>query len=196
MEYKDKIKYAEKVAEQLQAQKSVAEITEQLKSEGLYDRDISNVMVSARNILGDQYQPQIRAHLLEDKAVIGSSEFSNLDDEMLQKLIDQERMSLAAGEKKNITSLIKEGHAPEVILQQVDTRFLSAQEAAVLINKQQKVKKENSGSGRMINIGGGIGLILLTGIILLTTDRLFYFLPIIGIVMIVKGFTTQSFSED
>ena len=195
MDYKQKIEHAKKVAHDLQNQKSTEAIKEALLAEGLYDRDISNIMVSARNILGEQYQPQIREYLLQDKEVIGSAAFSTLDTDMLTKLVAQESKNLETQEKTKITKQINDGLTPEEILQQVDTRFLSVQKAAEQINRQKQVKQQNSGSGRMINIGGGIGLIVLTGIIMLTLGRLFYVLPIIGIVMIVKGFTTKGMDE-
>ena len=48
----------------------------------------------------------------------------------------------------------------------------------------------------MVNIAIGIGLLFLTGILLMTTDRIFYVLPIIGLIMIGKGLTTQSMDFD
>ena len=117
-----------------------------------------------------------------------------MDDEIIDILITKESQNIALEEKNKITKLIKEGQSAEKIFEQTDKRFLEADKAAEHIARLQEVKKQNSGSGRMLNIFGGIGLIVLTGVLLLALDRLFYVLPVMGLVMIVKGFTTESMS--
>lgn len=191
MDYKKKIKYAEGVATQLQEQKSIELIKSELKSEGLYDPDINKVMISARKILGEKYQPKIHEFLLNNKQIHGSEEFELLDSETLNILIDKESRKIALEEKQKITRLIREGKSGEEVFAQVDTRFMKAETAAAHITQLQEIKKQNSGSGRMINIFGGLGLIVLTIVLLFTIDRLFYVLPIIGLIMIVRGFTTE-----
>lgn len=191
MDYKRKIEHAEKVAKQLQEQITTSEIESNLKAEGLYERDINNIMISARNIIGEKYQSKIREHLIEDKRIEASEEFGNLDNELLEKLVTKESQNLSNEQKKKITKLIKEGNTAENVLAQIDTRFISADKANEQISHLLSIRNQNSGSGRLLNIFGGIGLILATGLILMTTDRLFYFLPIIGIIMIVKGLTTK-----
>jgi len=196
MEYKKKIEYAERVAKELTGQKTSDQIKENLKAEGLYERDIANVFVSAKNIIGENYKPKIREFLLADKVIQNAEEFSSLDKDMLEKLIVDEKQKLGIEERKKMTKMIKEGHKPEEIFDKVDNRFLSPKKANEQLAKLEQVKNQNSGSGRMLNIGGGIGLIILTGIILLTTDRLFYVLPIIGLGLIVKGFLTEQMEFD
>lgn len=191
MDYKKKIKYAEGVAIQLQEQKSIELIKSELKSEGLYDPDINKVMISARKILGEKYQPKIHEFLLNNKQIHGSEEFELLDSETLNILIDKESRKIALEEKQKITRLIREGKSGEEVFAQVDTRFMKGETAAAHITQLQEIKKQNSGSGRMINIFGGLGLIVLTIVLLFTIDRLFYVLPIIGLIMIVRGFTTE-----
>lgn len=191
MDYKKKIKYAEGIAIQLQEQKSIELIKSELKSEGLYDPDINKVMISARKILGEKYQPKINEYLLSNNQIHGSEEFKLLDPETLNILIDKESRKIASEEKRKITRLIKEGKSGEEVFRQVDTRFLNAEVAAAHIAQLQEIKKQNSGSGRMINIFGGLGLMVLTVVLLITIDRLFYVLPVIGLVMIVRGFTTE-----
>lgn len=191
MDYQKKVEYAERVANQLQGQKTTEEIKSILKTEGLYDRDISNIMVSARKILGETYQPKIKKYLLESKEIHDAEEFNSLDKEMLETLITQESQNITLEERRKLTKLVKEGHSPEKVLEQVDQRFLSIEEASTQIASLQEVKNQNSGSGRMLSIGGGIGLILLTGVIVFTTGRLFYFLPILGFIMIGKGIFTE-----
>ncbi len=192
MNYKTKIKHAEEVANQLQGQQSVEAIKLALKEEeGLYEKDVIEVMVSARKILGEKYQPKIQEYLLENKEIIGAEEFSLLDREILDMLIERETQNLALQEKKKITKLMRAGESAEKVFAQTDTRFLNEGQAAAHIARLAEVKKQNSGSGRMINIAGGIGLIVLTGVLLVTTERIFYVLPFIGLGMIVKGLMTE-----
>ncbi|MEM9548566.1 MAG: hypothetical protein AAGA77_21450 [Bacteroidota bacterium] len=196
MDYQTKINYAKEIAQQLQQQISTDEIKSNLKSKGLYDPDIAEIMVSARKILGEKFQPKIKEYLIGNKQIHGSEEFSALDNEVIGKLVEIETQNLARAERKKITNLIKEGQPVEYVLQQIDPRFLPIEKAIELISKLQEVKRQNSGSGRMINIFGGIGLIVLTGIIAVAANRLFYVLPIIGLVMIVKGLTTREMEYD
>lgn len=191
MDYRTKIKHAEKVAVQLEEQKSTETIKTELKTEGLYEPDIVQVMMSARKILGEKYQPKIGEYLLNNKQIHGAPDFKLLDTETLDILITRESQKFALEEKRKITKLIKEGQSPEQVFQQVDTRFLAPNKAAEHIGRLEEVKGQNSASGRMLNIFGGIGLIVLTGIILVATDRLFYVLPFIGLGLIIKGFLTE-----
>jgi len=191
MNYKTKVKYAKEVADQLQKQKSVEAIKSDLKTEGLYELDINKVIISARNILGEKYQPKIGEYLLADKPIHGAEEFSLLDDKIIDALIAKESQNLAIKEKNRITKLIKEGQSADEVFEQADTRFFSEDNAENHINRLLEIKTNNSGSGRMMSIFGGLGLIVLTGILLVTLDRLFYVLPVIGLVMIVKGFMTE-----
>lgn len=191
MDYKTKIKYAERVADQLQAKKSTDAIKSELKAEGLYEKDIANTLASARKILGEKYQPKIKEYLLADKQIHDAEEFSLLDDEVIDILIAKESQNLTLQEKNKITKLMREGQPAQDVFDQVDTRFLSLEKATEHIGRLQDIKMQNSGSGRMLNIGGGIGLMVLTAILVFTIDRLFYVLPIIGLVMIVKGITTE-----
>lgn len=191
MDYQKKIEYAKRIAEQLDGQKTSEALKAELKAEGLYEPDIVKVMITARNMLGEKYQPKINEFLRAGKPIKGAEEFGAIDDDILSKLIEIEFQNIAAVERKKLTKLIREGQTPEQALKQVDTRFLDPQKAIQQIVSVQQTKSQNSGGGRMLNIAGGIGLIVLTGVILLSTGRLFYFLPVIGLIMIIKGFITQ-----
>lgn len=196
MDYKKKIEYAEKIALELQNNISKEKIMANLKSEGLYEMDITSIMVSASNILGEKYSERIREFLRADKAIEQSQEFISLDKEILYSLIKEEKQKLALEERKKITKMIKEGHAGDAILNEIDNRFLSHEKAAEQLSKLEQVKQQNSGSGRMLSIVGGIALIVVSIVILFATGKLFYFLPIIGVVMIVKGFLTERMSYE
>lgn len=196
MDYKEKIKIAERIAEQLQKEKTTDQLKSELKAEGFYERDIVEIFVSARNIIGQQYSPKIKQYLVEGKEINGADDFSSLDNDLIRTLIEKESNSLALAEKKKITKLIREGQSEDEILSQVDSRFLPLEIAVAQIVQGKKVKEQNSGGGRMLNILGGIGLIVLTVVIFFAADRLFYFLPLIGLYMIFKGVTTQEMDYD
>jgi len=57
MKYTEKIKHAEIVAKDLLNEKSLDQVNLDLKEKGLYENDISNVIASARNIIGEQLKP-------------------------------------------------------------------------------------------------------------------------------------------
>lgn len=187
IEYKKKIKYAKIVATDLQNGKSPDQINEELLKQDLYPKEISEIIISARNIISDSFKPQINKALMNNEDILNAKEFASLDKETLQVLIDQESKTLGHSEKRKVVELAKKGLSQEDILAQIDTRFYSTDKAMDQIAKVNAIKKENSGSGRMINIGGGIALIVLTAGIFLATGRLFYVIPIIGLGLIIKG---------
>lgn len=90
MDYSKKVAIASRVAEQLQGQKNSKEIEADLKAEGLYEKDILAVMISARNILGEKYQSSIRKYLLENKDLKSTEEFNSLDAEILETITNKE----------------------------------------------------------------------------------------------------------
>ncbi|MBC6993317.1 hypothetical protein QWY85_19385 [Neolewinella lacunae] len=191
MEYRTKLQYAERVAEQLQGKKSTAEIETELKQEGLFERDIINVMTSARNILADKYAPLVREILLGKRDAAEVQESGVIDNEILTTLIWQESNKLAIAEKRAITRMVKENYPVSEIIKEVDTRFLTIPQAKQHIEKLQQTQQQNSGSNRIAGIMGGLGLILLSVIVLVATDRFFFFIPIIGIIMIGKALATE-----
>ncbi len=78
MDYKTKIKYAKEVADQLQRQKSIDAIKSDLKTEdGLYEKDITNIIFSAKKILREKYQPKINEYLLDNRQIHGVSKLKN-----------------------------------------------------------------------------------------------------------------------
>jgi len=191
MDYKTKIKLAEEIAHQLQLQKDTESIKSELLAKGLYKGDIDKIIFSAKKIVGEKYQPKIIEFLLEGKQLHGAEEFKLIDKEILESLISKETKNLGVKEKNKITKLIKEGQPAEKVFEQNDTRFFPPEKAAEHIAKLQEVKQQNSGGGRMLNIFGGIGLIILTAILFFAANRIFYVLPFIGLAMIFKGLTTQ-----
>ena len=196
MEYKKKIAIASRVAEQLQGQKNATEIEADLNAEGLYEKDILAVMISARNILGEKYQSSIRDHLLGNIDLKSTEEFKALDAEILEKITNIEIEKLALEEKKKIFNLVKKNTPLNQILEQVDQRFLPLEKAQKHAKKYEIVKYNNSGESRTYKILGGVGCIIITGILFASSGRLFYVLPIIGLILIVKGFTTEVIKID
>lgn len=187
MEYKEKIQKAEKVAAQFEEKVPFASIRADLKEQGLYPGEIDNVLSSARNILGETYEKPIRQFLLTDKEIKGAPEFSKLSDDLLDDLIEREQSNLQKAQKRKINQLISQGRSPEEVFSQVDTRFIEPEKAkAHIFRVQENVKKDSSGY-RIINIAGGLGLLALTAVLAFTIDRLFFVLPIIGVIMIFKG---------
>ena len=193
MDYKKKVEYAERIAKELESQHTSEQVTSQLKADGLYERDITNIFISVRNILSERYGAKIKENLLNDK---GFEAFNSLDEKMLEQLIEKESQSLTLQERKKLTRLIKEGRTVEQALEQIDNRFLSLEQAKNQMENVHKSINQNSGSARSLSIGGGVALIALTIIILMSTGRLFYVLPIIGIGLIAKGLTTKSMEYD
>lgn len=202
MKYAEKIKYAEKVADQLLDEILLDKVKENLKEQGLFENDIANVVASARNIIGEKLKPIIRSKLLNGETINNATEFEKLDAHTLKKLVDQEIRSIKGEERKKVNELLKKGIEPENIFKEIRQEFYPKELFDQQIAAYDEVKKKNSGSGRLLNIGGGIGLILLGTVISFASmqgsggGRFFYGLILVGLVMVVKGFMTAKTPYD
>lgn len=195
MKYTEKLKYAEIVAEKLLNEKSLEQVKQYLKEEGLYEFDINNVIASANNIINERYKPLIRAKLLAREPLKNVKEFDKLDPDTLKKMVKQEIETISAGERKKVNELLKSGTPPEKIFNEIRLDFYPKEHIALQIATYQEVKKQNSVSSRMLRIFGGLGLMLLGGVISFASmkgggGRLFYGLIIVGFFMMIKGFLT------
>ena len=191
MDYKTKIKYTNLAVDQILNHKSIDEIkSDLLAKDGVYEYDVYRIIFSAKEIIKKQYQPKIHEYLLNDKSIHGSQEFSMLDKEIIDPLIEQEVKSLAVKEKRKIAKSIKAGRTEKEVYDDVDTRFLHPNEAKDHMADLQAVKNL-SNKNRRISIFWGIGLILSFFLILITTDRIYYLLPILGFIRIIRGLMTE-----
>ncbi len=196
MKYADKIRHAEKAANELLNEVSSEKVRADLKENGLYEADIDNVMTSARNIIGDKLKPLIRTKLLSGMPIKDAPEFEKLDEATLKKLAEQEINAIALGEKDKVKQLLKAGTPPMEIFQQVRLDFYPKEKVSHQIATFQAVEKENSGGSRLLKIFGGMA-IMLVGIGISAASmsgggggRLFFGLIIVGFVMMVQGFLT------
>ena len=115
MKYKEKISYAEKVVIEINKNRSIEEITSELKSQGLKDFDIKNIITSAKGIIGENVRPLIRNKLLAKEEILKANEFRTIDAPMLRELVELEVKSIAIEEKKKVTRLLKEGSSSDEI---------------------------------------------------------------------------------
>ena len=196
MTYKEKVAHAESVVKELLSKKSKEQIEIELKAKGLFDRDVGNIMASVKNILGDKFRPRIRALLLEKKSVVNAPEFDMLGADILNTLAEREFKAIQNEEKKKVTMMLKEGKTVNEIAPHIQLHFYPLENIEHQYDTYTKVKHENSGTGSMINIVGGLLLMALGGSISLISmksgsgGRLFYGLIVVGLVMLVKGMTT------
>ena len=201
MKYNEKIEHAKRVAEELTNHQSLDQIKKDLKEKGLYDKDIENVMASARSVMGEKLKPLIRKQLLSGEPFSNSSELGAIDPGTLEQLVQQEKKAMAQGEKKKVNGLLKQGASAEQILQEVHQEFYPRDLVDEQISAYSAVTRQNSGKGRLRNIGIGLGLIALgIGISFATMSddgggRLFYGVVVVGLIMVVKGFMTAKTPE-
>ncbi len=196
MKYTEKIKHAEKAAEDLLNEISIDTVREELKGKGLYESDIDNVISSARNIIGDQLKPVIREKILAGASLADAPEFAKLDPATLKKMAQQEIQAISLGEKDKVKKMLRDGIGHREIYQAVNQNFYSKEHIAHQIAVHQEVKQHNSGGNRMLNIVGGILLMVVgIGISLATMQgggggTVFYGLVVVGFFMMIKGFMT------
>ncbi len=198
MKYKEKIKYAEAAATKIMENNySEEQIRKELKQEGLFERDIDNILVSTKNIIGEKLKPLIQQKLLAKEPIQGAVEFEKIEPDLLKKLTKLEFKNIADGEKRKVSKLLRAKTPTEEILSQVNLDFYP--EAAVVsqIAAFTEVKKRNSIGGRMIMILSGIGIMALgAGLSYASMSddgsmRVFYGLIIGGLIVAVKGFFTE-----
>ena len=188
MEYKKKITYATKTAEDLQGQKSRDQIHADLKEEGFYENEINQIILSAQNILGEKYQEKVRHLLIVGIDPFSSNELVGIDEQTLQKMVQKETQNLKLIERRKLTNLVKEGRSEEEALPQIDFRFLPMGEAMDQFTNVQKIHDRNSTSGRMFYFIVGISLLVLCFTLAIVIKRIYFMLLFIGIAMIAKGF--------
>ncbi|MFT6336609.1 MAG: hypothetical protein ACJATI_003368 [Halioglobus sp.] len=140
MDSEKKIEYANRIAKQLEGQRTTDEVRYELKSDGVDDQVIIEIMITTRNILANKYLPKIREYLIKDKEIHGSKDFLFLEDSILNTLKKRELQNLADFEMNKIAKLLKNNMSGEEILDQVDTRFLSLDIAVSYINGLEEVK--------------------------------------------------------
>lgn len=200
MKYKEKISYAEKVVIEINKNRSIEEITSELKSQGLKDFDIKNIITSAKGIIGENVRPLIRNKLLAKEEILKANEFRTIDAPMLRELVELEVKSIAIEEKKKVTRLLKEGSSSDEIYDKTRQDFYPSELIEEQIQAFQEVKQENSINGRMLSIAGGLVLMLIGGYIVYNriqnggSGRL-NFLLIAGLALFVKGFFTQKIED-
>lgn len=154
------------------------------------------MITSARNIIGDNLKPIIRTKLLAGTQIAGSPEFEKLDPATLKKLVKQEIDAISMGERDKVKTLLKNKTPHRDIYKEIRQDFYSKEHIDHQIAVYEEVKQQNSGGNRMLNILGGLALMVVgIGISLATMQgdgggRLFFGLIIIGFFIMVKGFMT------
>ena len=75
MDSKNKIEYATRIAKQLEGSRTTEEVKYELKSDGVDDQVIIEIMITTKNILANKYLPKIREYLIKDKRNTGEQRF-------------------------------------------------------------------------------------------------------------------------
>ncbi len=196
MKYAEKIRHAEKAAEDLINKVSIETVRGGLKEKGLYETDIDNVISSARKIIGEKVKPIIRQKMLAGETLVNAPEFADIDPATLKKMAEQEIQAIINGERDKVKKMLNEGASHSEIYKSVRQDFYAKENIDHQISVHQEVKQQNSGGSRMLNIVGGILLMVVgIGISLASMDsgsggRVFYGLVAVGFFMMIKGFMT------
>lgn len=192
MDYKTKIRHGEEVAEKILAGHKLETLKAELLSGDLYEKDVQNVMGTARKILSEKVGPAIQSHLLADTLEEGVEQFDMVDSEVMQDIVKEQLDSLGNQQRAKVAIMLRENKSPLDIHTAVDHRFYSKDmvNSQIQIADQIKVaNKEAKGSGAIKLI---IGVVLcLVGIGSYFTGVFWYGLILVGI-----GFIAQGFSAD
>ncbi len=192
MKYKDKIKYAEGVAEKLFNNQSTQQIKDHLIAENLSDSDIHKIMESSRKIIGEKYRATIQFKLL-NKEPITHSDFNLLDEGEIKELIQMEREALRIIERDKVAQSFRQGVPRQEIINSVNTDFYPKNNAIYQLNELESIRTQNKPTTRFfyVIIGGGI-LLIGIGLTLATLQgesvRIFTGIMLIGLVIMIKGF--------
>ena len=186
MKYQEKLKHAENVANDILSDKSLEQIKSELKEKGLYDTDIINIIASARNKITEKLGPLIRQSLIDKVELSSIPEISKIDELTLEKLVQEETLGIVKAEKKRVKEWFEAGEPTDQILAKIKTDFYPKSKVVQQVAQLEQARSENSPKGRMIFIGGGIGLRIISLIIMYMTMKetgeglLFYGGRIIG----------------
>jgi len=196
MKYREKIKYAELVAKDILNDKPIETIRAELIEKKLYERDIDAIIISAKNVIGEQLRPLIRSKLLAKEPIKNAPEFEKLDAAILMDLEQKEIKSLVFEERRKVRDMLKNKATPDEIYAAVRQDFYPEASIEKQISTYNEVKKQNSGGYRLLRMLGGIAIILISiGVSYLSvrpdgTFTIFYGWIIIGILLSVTAFQT------
>lgn len=196
MNYKEKIKHAELVAEDILNNKSLETIREELSEKNLYNRDIDAIIFSAHNIIGEKLKPIIRAKLLAGESIENVPDFEKISPDTLANLEREEIKAIALGERRKVKEMLKQKATPDEIFTAIRQDFYPKRNIEYQISTHKEVKKQNSGGRRMIRILVGLGVAGLGVIISYVSmqshggGRLYIGLIIGGLVLMASGFMT------
>jgi hypothetical protein len=109
MKYAEKIRHAEKAAEDLINKISIETVRGELKEKGLYETDIDNVISSARKIIGEKVKPILRKKMLAGEPLANAPEFADIDPATLKKMAEQEIQAIALGERDKVKKMLNDG---------------------------------------------------------------------------------------
>jgi len=106
MDYKEKIRKGEQIADQLTKGELLKEIELDLKKDGYYQLDIRKITNSAQGILYNKLEDKILIHLLDQNDNSKDSELSKLDHDVYKMLAKKAKKSIISSSKQKIRDFI------------------------------------------------------------------------------------------
>ncbi len=190
---------AEETADLLSEGKTVEAVTQLLRERGYYPFDIDKIFFSAKGILSDRFGEKIRQYLLEGQLELKKPEFSFLDDDLFNMIREREITTIVDASKTKVNELMQQGVEEEEIIAKTTNAFFSETAALEQMAFYAKFNFKVSGAEKqkylLIGIACtllGVGLTIFSFIAPgLERSYIFYGLIIIGIVNLVKAFSTK-----
>lgn len=133
LNYKEKVRYAEKVAYDMESGTKVEEITAWLKEEELMEFDIEKVLKSSDSILSEKYGLQIREYLLSQTLEDHLDEFDNLDTDTFHRFQHEQYDYIIKSSRSKVHELAKKGITESEIVKLVCNPYFNQEDVSMAL---------------------------------------------------------------
>jgi len=201
MDYKEKIRLAEKAANDLENGKAYETILSELSASGLYKVDVEKVMTSVKNILSDKYLTEVKTKM-EQGIAFENIDLPGFDTSAKAILKDKAISKIVNGGIEKVKKMAQDGVDDNQIIQKLENPYFSKGDILKNIKEYKLFNQKPDGKEKFkylligipsLIVGLILFLLLFTGVFRLRFLAIFLFLY--GIWNIYKAFTPKGVAE-
>ena len=166
MTYKEKVKYAQIVTDQILSGSSLDDIKGFLLKEIKYERPILDVITKAKRNVTDQIGDHIQTMILsnENASTVSWGEYERLDPILLQEFIETAKSILVSKRNQEIEILVQEGNLTSAeIIEEISTTSFHSEDQITEFIEQATVKINDARNDLSWGYKGRVGKRALLG---------------------------------
>ena len=158
--------------------------------EGLYPKDIDEVMILAAQVSKDNLAEKVKAYLLDGTFEQKKKEFESIESNELDGMLSKALQSFSLVATNEIKKMAYAGKSDEEIISKVQNQFVPEEEIREVAAKFRAYNAPRKGKERLLYIVGGVLLILagLGFLYYLYDEQIFRFRSLSFVFLIGLGF--------